>query len=181
MRALKIDEARIVLVKIIKFQGGFLTFFLKKYMKDAYVFRLQKKRIFFSTIIIISRAVTFSKKKIGSFGTCIGRFDKSNKFYFLISALNFFLKWTKFNSAFINDIGEKAFVFGKHLKKENLQQITRNIFSNEGVVIIAKNGCPLGFGEILKNSSELARISDKETVIINQADIGRYIRITNRI
>jgi 60S ribosome subunit biogenesis protein NIP7 len=177
MRVLKLDEARIILSKIIKFQGNFFKNFIKKQIEEFQLFRILKNRVFIASIILASRANSFGKKKIGSIGTCIGRFDKSEKFYFLIPALNFLTRSPKFNSIFINEAGEKCFTYGKHLKKNCLLKLTKDLNYNDGVIVLGKNEIPLGFGEIIKNSSEISRISDKETLIINQGDIGKYIRI----
>lgn len=177
MRILKLDEARIVLAKIIKFQGIFFKYFIKKHIQTSYVFRVLKKKIFFASIILISRSNSFTNKKIGSIGTCIGSFDRSNKFYFLIPALNFLTKFSKFNSIFINEVGEKFFTYGKHLKKIYLLKITKNLTHNDSVIVLGKNKIPLGLGEVIKDFLELSKISDKEIVIINQGDIGKYIRV----
>nr|UXY87810.1 ribosome biogenesis protein [Cryptomonas curvata] len=178
MRILKLDEARTILIKIIKFQGIFFKHFIKKHIQNFQVFRILKKRVFFASIIVISRANSFASKKIGSIGTCIGIFNKSSKFYFLISALNFLTKFSKFNSIFINETGEKIFTYGKHLKKIYIIKITKELTHNDGVIVLGKKKIPIGLGEIIKDFLELSKISDKETVIINQADVGKYIRIS---
>jgi 60S ribosome subunit biogenesis protein NIP7 len=180
MRVLKIDEARLIFTKIVKFQGIFFINFIKKRISELYLFRILKNRIFYASIILISRANSFSKKNIGSLGICIGRFDKSGKFYFLIPALNFLIKCPKFNSIIINEIGEKNFIYGRHLRKNFLSKIIKYLNRNDGVIIMGKDNFPLGLGEILKDSSDFLRISDKEIVIINQGDIGKYIRANTR-
>ena len=177
MRILKLDEARTILTKIIKFQGIFFKHFIKKHIQNFNVFRILKKKVFFASIIVVSRANSFENKKIGSIGTCIGSFDKSNRFYFLIPALSFLTKFSKFNSTFINDEGIKLFTYGNHLKKIYLSKITKKLTQNDGVIVFGKNKIPLGLGEVIKDFLEPSKISGNETVIINIADIGKYIRV----
>ena len=139
MRILKLDEARIVLCKMIKFQGIFFNNCIKKFIRIGQLFRFLKSRVFFASVVIVSRANSFTKKKIGSVGTCIGRFDKCDRFYFLIPALDFLTKSSKFNSIFINLAGEKIFTYGKHLKKNCLIKMTKNLTYSDGVIILNKN------------------------------------------
>jgi ribosome biogenesis protein Nip4 len=58
-----------------------------------------------------------------------------------------------------------------------LLKITKNLTHNDSVIVLGKNKIPLGLGEVIKDFLELSKISDKEIVIINQGDIGKYIRV----
>ena len=180
MRALTANEARIFIAKMIKFQGNFFLIFLKKKITKNYFFKLQNNRVFFSSFSVFSKALLFSKKKIASVGSCIGRFNNSLKFYLMISALNFFSKMSRKYSILIDKLGQRIFLYGNHLKKKNLLEMNRNLYSNDRVIVFGKNSSlPLGFGEIRKNSFEILIQQEKNIIMINQADIGQYIRINN--
>mmetsp|Transcript_27925 Transcript_27925/g.68116 ORF Transcript_27925/g.68116 Transcript_27925/m.68116 type:complete len:179 (-) Transcript_27925:2373-2909(-) len=176
MRELKFEEGRLFLSKLIKFQGQKILNFLKANLGFFKVFRLQKKRIFFCSFSLYVRATNFSKKKTGSLGICIGRFTKIKKFKFLISFVNLLLKNKNLLSVIINEHGEKVFLQGEHLSKENLIKISKKFSKNNCFLILNKKNIPLGFGESIKNSLFIEKTKKKDILIINQGDTGLYIR-----
>ncbi|AFP65440.1 ribosome biogenesis protein (nucleomorph) [Chroomonas mesostigmatica CCMP1168] len=177
MRELKIEEARLLLSKFVKFQGDSIRVFIKNFFFDSSVFRLQKNRIFFCSFILAVRALNFFKKKIGSIGTCIGRFTHSKKFQFLVPSLSLVIKNEKYLFAVTNSNGEKNFINGKHLKKDDVLRISKNLFRYDGIVVIGKNKFPIGFGEILKSTKIISTTKKKHLIITNHADIGKYTRL----
>jgi 60S ribosome subunit biogenesis protein NIP7 len=177
MRELKIEEARFLISKFIKFKGNKIFEFIKSIYFNFSLFRLQKNRIFFCASLLYYRAINFYKKNLGSIGSCIGRFTHSRKFYFLIPALNLLIKNQKFFSIFTNSMGEKQFIFGNNLKKEKILKLSKNIFESDGVILIGMNSLPIGFGESLKSTILLPKVKNCSLLVINHSDIGRYIRI----
>lgn len=176
MRELKIEEARIILGKIIKFQGQALTTFLKTNYFSFLVFKLQKKRLFFSSFSLFSRALNFSKKRVGSLGFCIGRFTRSKKFRFLIPFLNLLQKNKILLVGILHEKGEKLVLYGNHVNIKNIAKLSKNILKNDGLLFMNRNRIPLGFGEILKSGFLLAKCDQKIQVLVNQGDTGLYIR-----
>lgn len=176
MRELKIEEARFLLTRLVKYKGKKLINFLKVNFISFLVFKVQKNRIFFSSLFLYSRIFNFAKKRIGSFGICIGRFSHSRKLKFLIPFLNLLLKNKGVFSAVLNGEGEKSFLFGKHVEKKNVSKISKNIFKNDGIVLFSKNKIPIGFGETLKSIVFIAKFDSKMILFINQGDTGLYVR-----
>jgi 60S ribosome subunit biogenesis protein NIP7 len=86
------------------------------------------------------------------------------------------IKNERFFSAFTNYIGEKGFIFGSNLKKETILKISKNAIENDGIILIGVNNLPIGFGELIQSSICISRIKNRSLLIINQGDIGRYIR-----
>jgi len=176
MRELKTEEARILLSKLVKFKGKKLVNFLKINFFSFLVFKIQKKRIFFSSLSLYSRIFNFSKKRIGSFGICVGRFSHSKKLKFLIPLLNMLLKYKGLFSAFLKTEGEKSFLFGKHVEKKNVSKLSKNVFKNDGIVLFNKNKIAIGFGEALKSIVFIPKLDLRRILFVNQGDTGLYVR-----
>ncbi|AEA38983.1 ribosome biogenesis protein (nucleomorph) [Cryptomonas paramecium] len=177
MRVLKKDEMRILFTKIVKFQKNFFFMFVKNCIKIFFSFRIIKRKVFFVRNTVMCRGVLFYKKNLMSLGTCIGNFNRFDCFYFFVTALNFLNSLSNFNFVIIKNFEENSFIKGKHLKKFQLSSITRQLSSNDGVLVFNENNLLLGFGEIVKNFSQVQVISKNHIVIINQGDIGKYVRI----
>jgi len=64
MRVLLKEELRLILIKLVKYQGEEFLDFFKNNLLFKYSFRLQRGRIFYSSIINISKAGNFLKKKL---------------------------------------------------------------------------------------------------------------------
>lgn len=61
----------------------------------VYCFRLQKDRVFYASERIIKLAATIGRDQLMSFGTCIGKFTKTQKFRLHITALEFLAPYAK--------------------------------------------------------------------------------------
>jgi len=164
------------LSKTIKFQGDKLVNFIEKKVYSQEFFRLQKNRVFILSFFLEGRAITFSKKKIASAGICIGCFSHSGKIRFLIPVLGNLVLENKENSVILSSKGESKFIFGNHPQKENILKISKSLRKNDGVIFFGPNGIRLGFGEIFRDASFLNLNWKKKILIINQGDIGKYIR-----
>ena len=122
------------------------------------------------------RATNFSKKNLGSIGICIGRFTKIKKFKILIPFINLLLKYKNLLSVVLKENGEKIFLEGKHIGKENIKKISKKFSKNDCLLILNQRNIPLGLGECRKNSFFLKNSKKKDILILNQGDTGLYIR-----
>jgi 60S ribosome subunit biogenesis protein NIP7 len=72
--------------------------------------------------------------------------------------------------------GEQTFLYGNHVLKGHLARITENTPQNAGVVILSISDIPLGFGVCMKSTVQCRELDPMHVVVINQADVGEYLR-----
>ena len=84
-------------------------------------------------------------------------------------------KYAKFK-VWVKPNGEQTFLYGNHVLKGHLARITENTPANHGVVIFSISDIPLGFGMCMKTPQEARNSDPTQVVVINQADVGEYLR-----
>lgn len=178
MRVLLKEELRLILIKLVKYQGEEFLDFFKNNLLFKYSFRLQRGRIFYSSIINISKAGNFLKKKIATLGTCIGRLTKSGKFFILIPFQIFTENLDKRKFVSLTNKGEAAFTYGSNVTRYMIHEVSNSLKKGDGVVLKGLHGVVLGLGELMKSEAFMKVSNEREVVIINHADIGSYIRLT---
>jgi 60S ribosome subunit biogenesis protein NIP7 len=177
MRVLLKEEIRLFLIKVVKYQGDEIIDFLKDNKFTNCTYRLQRGRIFYSSYSIIAKAGNFLKNKIGSIGICIGRFSKTGKFFILIPGEVLMEKILKKKIVPLTLKGEKIFLYGSHLSKDMIHEISNNLKKGDGIVLKGMNGLIIGLGELLKSIIFVKISRQKEMLLLNHADIGCYIRL----
>jgi 60S ribosome subunit biogenesis protein NIP7 len=60
--------------------------------------------------------------------------------------------------------------------KGHLARITENTPSNTGVVVFSITDITLGFGMCMKTTQQCRDLDPTQVVVINQADVGEYLR-----
>ena len=76
----------------------------------------------------------------------------------------------------VKPAGEQTFLYGNHILKGHLARITENTPQNIGVVVLSLNDVPLGFGTCMKSTLQCKDLDPTQVVVINQADVGEYLR-----
>jgi 60S ribosome subunit biogenesis protein NIP7 len=90
----------------------------------------------------------------------------------LLSSLALHKCWLKSNN-------EMGYLYGNHLLKSNILKLSDNIMENNGIIVYTHNNLPLGFGNSTKNLLDLKSLDLQSIIIINQADLGIYLRNEN--
>lgn len=171
MRPLTNEETKIVFEKLTKYIGGKLKFLLERDDK-TFVFRLHRNRVFYCDENLLKYAGHFEKKKLISFGTCIGKFTKSSKFRLHISALGILSKFAKYK-VWVKPGGEQSFLYGNHILKTHIARITEDAPQYSGIVVYNINDLPLGFGTTGKSTLQIKETDPTSTIVFNQADVGK--------
>ncbi len=65
--------------------------------------------------------------------------------------------------------------------KGHLARITENTPANIGVVIFSITDIPIGFGVCMKTTQQCRDLDPTQVVVINQADVGEYLRSEEEI
>lgn len=105
----------------------------------------------------------------------MGKFSKSNKFKFYITALSYLAPYAQYK-VWLKPSCEQQFLYGNHVPKSGLGRITENTPKYQGVVVYSMNDLPLGFGVSARSTAECKAADPLSTVCFHQADIGEYIR-----
>jgi 60S ribosome subunit biogenesis protein NIP7 len=173
MRPLTDEETKIVFEKLAKYIGGKLKFLIERDDK-TYVFRLHRNRVFYCDENLLKYAGHFEKKKLISFGTCIGKFTKTSKFRIHISAMGILSKFAKYK-VWVKPGGEQSFLYGNHVLKTHIARITEDTPQYSGIVVYNINDLPLGFGTSGKSTLQIKEADPTSTIVFNQADVGMTI------
>ena len=120
-------------------------------------------------------AANISRDLLITAGTSFGKFTKSGKFKLQITCLDFLSKYAKYK-VWVKPTGEQTFLYGNHVLKGHLARITENTPANTGVVIYSITDIPLGFGVCMKTTAQCRDLDPTAVVVINQADVGEYLR-----
>ena len=172
MRPLTDAETKLVFEKLAKYIGGKLKYLVEREDK-IYVFRLHRNRVFYCDENLLKYAGHFEKKKLVSFGTCIGKFTKTSKFRIHISALGLISKFAKYK-VWVKPGGEQSFLYGNHILKTHIARITEDAPQYSGICIYNINDLPLGFGTTGKSTLQIKEADPHSTIVFNQSDVGNY-------
>ncbi|KAK2192819.1 hypothetical protein NP493_22g05011 [Ridgeia piscesae] len=115
------------------------------------------------------------KDELISFGTCFGKFTKTQKFRLHITALEFLAPYAKYK-IWVKSSAEQQFLYGHHIMKSGLGRITEGTTQYQGVVVYSMNDLPLGFGVAAKSTQECRQADPMTIVCFHQADVGEFIR-----
>ena len=179
MRPLTEDETKTFFGKLAKFLGSNIKFLIDR-EDGEYVFRLHKDRVYYINSEVLKMASHIGKDELIGAGTCFGKFTKTKKFKLHITCLDYLAKYAKYK-VWVKPNGEQTFLYGNHVLKGHLARITENTPSNTGVVIFSITDIPLGFGVCMKTTSQCRDLDPTQVVVINQADVGEYLRSEEEI
>lgn len=174
MRPLTDEETKLVFDKLIKYIGKKIAYMIEN-QDTTFVFRLHRNRVYYCDEEMLKFIGHFSRKKLISFGTCIGKFTKTGKFRIHIMSLEYLSKYANYK-IWLKPTGEQLFLYGHHVIKSHIERITEETPIHSGVVIYNIKDVPLGFGTTAKSALELKDCDPTQTIVYNQADIGEYLR-----
>jgi 60S ribosome subunit biogenesis protein NIP7 len=175
MRPLTNEETKLVFEKLVKYIGQKLKVMIERDDRP-HVLRLHRNRVFYCDEELVKYAGHFEKKKLLSFGTCLGKFTKSGKFRVHITALDYMSKFAKYK-VWLKPGGEQSFLYGNHVLKSHIARISEDTGKNSGIVVYNVNDLPLGFGTSAKSTLEIKDADPTSTIVFNQADVGEYLRV----
>jgi 60S ribosome subunit biogenesis protein NIP7 len=179
MRPLTEDETKTFFGKLAKFLGSNIKFLIER-EDGEYVFRLHKDRVYYINSEVLKMAAHIGKDELVGAGTCFGKFTKTKKFKLHITCLEYLAKYAKFK-VWVKPNGEQTFLYGNHVLKGHLARITENTPANIGVVIFSITDIPIGFGVCMKTTQQCRDLDPTQVVVINQADVGEYLRSEEEI
>ena len=175
MRPLTDEETKLVFEKLVKYIGKKITYIVDN-EENNFVFRLHKNRVYYCNEEMIKFVINFEKKKLISFGTCLGKFTKTGKFRLNITALDYLAKYAQYK-IWLKPNGEQLYLYGHHVIKSHIERISEDTPVHAGVVIFNIKDVPLGFGTTAKSAMDLKNAEPNNIVVYNQADIGEYLRV----
>jgi len=113
------------------------------------------------------------------FGLYLGNF-KGTQFNLSMEGMSELVKAGGVSSNWVklNEDGEKSFLYGQDIKKEDLQAVSaRGITHDRGICIVmnAMGEC-LGIGKLEADDHTLRRVSDTDVLVSNIVDKGMYLR-----
>ena len=175
MRPLTDEETKLVFEKLVKYIGKKITYMVDN-EETNFIFRLHKNRVYYCDEEMIKFVIHFDKKKLISFGTCLGKFTKTGKFRLNITALDYLAKYAQYK-IWLKPNGEQLHLYGHHVIKSHIERISEDTPVHAGVVIYNIKDVPLGFGTTAKSAMDLKNAEPNNIVVYNQADIGEYLRV----
>ena len=174
MRVLTDEETKTFFDKLAKFLGSNIKFLIDREDGD-FVFRLHSMRVYYINAEVLKMATHVGKDELVTAGTCFGKFTKTGKFKLNITALDTLAKYAKYK-VWVKPNGEQTFLYGNHILKGHLARITENTPQNTGVVVFSISDIPLGFGVCMKTTQQCRDLDPTQVVVINQSDVGEYLR-----
>ena len=94
MRPLTDEETEKLFRKLSHYIGDIFRLLIDR--EDGnYCFRYHRDRVYYCNEELMKQAACISRKELFSFGTCIGKFTKSQKFFLLITALDYLAPYAK--------------------------------------------------------------------------------------
>ena len=136
---------------------------------------MHKDKIYYIPVNLLKFINHAGFDEIISAGTCFGKFTKTKRFRISITCLDYLAKYAK-HKVWIKPAGEQAFVYGKNVIRMHLAKITENTATNSNVVVLSLADIPLGFGVTAKSTDECKDLPPTSLIVINQSDIGEYLR-----
>ncbi|XP_062069686.1 60S ribosome subunit biogenesis protein NIP7 homolog [Lepus europaeus] len=119
----------------------------------TYCLRLHNDRVYYMSEKILQMAANISRDKLVSLQICFGKLTKTYKFQLHITVLDYLAPHTKYKM-WIKPVTEQSFLYGNHVLKPGLGQITENISQYQGVVMNSMVDIPLGFGVAAKSTQD---------------------------
>lgn len=141
----------------------------------TYCFREHRDRVYYVSEKILKMAETFGPDRLICVGTCFGKFSKTNKLKFHITALNYLAPYAQYK-VWVKQSFEQQYLYGNHIPKSGLGRITENCPQYQGVVVYSMSDLPLGFGVTARSTMDCKMADPLANVCFHQSDIGEYIR-----
>jgi len=174
MRPLTDEETQRFFQKLSQYIGDNVRLLIER-DDGTYCFRFHRDRVYYCHQKLMKHAGCIGRKQLHAFGTCLGKFTKSGKFFLHITALDYLTPYAK-RKIWLKPNAEQQFLYGNNIPKSGVGRMGEGIEANQGVVIYNMADLPLGFGISSKSTTECRRADTTALVLLHQTDIGEYIR-----
>lgn len=175
MRQLTDEEAKTLFIKLSNYLGENTQLLLEN-KENPIVFRILHEKVYMIPVSLLKFAQNFGNSELRNFGTLMGKFSKTKKFRLNITSLSILNKYA-LRKVWLKQNGESHFIYGNHALKAHVARMSEGIKQNDGVIVYNINDIPLGFGVLSKSPESLNDLMPTAIVVINQSDIGEYLRI----
>ncbi|KAH0840975.1 hypothetical protein AYO21_11351 [Fonsecaea monophora] len=179
MRPLTDVETQTLFTKLANYTGRSLTQLIAPSDSSdndgRYVFRLHESRVYYVRLSIANLATSIARDNLLSLGTCIGKFTKTGKFRLHITALDVIAPHARYK-LWIKPNGEMPFLYGGNVVKAHVGRWSEDCPEHSGVVILAMDDTPLGFGVTARSTAEARKLEPTSIVAFRQGDVGEYLR-----
>lgn len=170
MRILKPEEETKVKAKLQYYIGDNIDDLLK-----TYELRLNNQRVFLVSKELLKASSQIGRDHIITCGITLGKITKTNNFRITITSLHTLHKYALYK-VWIKTSAEMNYLYGNNSLKSHIQKISESIPMNAGVFVFNQHQIPLGFGVMALSPNSYAKARNGDSVILNQADTGEYIR-----
>ncbi|BFF93024.1 60S ribosome subunit biogenesis protein NIP7 homolog [Drosophila madeirensis] len=174
MKRLSDERAKILFEKLNKYIGTNVTQLIDR-PDGTYCFREMRDRVYYVSERILKLSECFSGKQLVSVGTCFGKFSKTNKLKFHITALYYLAPYAQ-HKVWVKPSFEQQYLYGNNVPKSGLARITENAGQYQGVVVYSMSDLPLGFGVLARSTTDCKTADPLTAVCYHQSDLGEYIR-----
>ncbi|EEH20315.1 hypothetical protein PABG_02574 [Paracoccidioides brasiliensis Pb03] len=186
MRALTETETKTLFTKLANYTGRSLNNLIAPHStsttrdgepsaNDRHVFRLHGSRVYYVRLSIANLATSVPRDRLLSLGTCIGKFTKTGKFRLHITALDVIAPHARYR-VWVKPNGEMPFLYGGNIVKAHVGRWSEDCPEHSGIVVLAMDDTPLGFGVTARSTAEARRLDPTGITTFRQADIGEYLR-----
>ncbi len=142
---------------------------------DRHVFRLHESRVYYVRLSLANLATSIARDHLLSLGTCVGKFTKTGKFRMHITALDVIAPHARYR-LWVKPNGEMPFLYGGNVVKAHVGRWSDDCPEHSGVVILAMDDTPLGFGVTARSTAEARKLDPTAVVAFRQGDVGEYLR-----
>ncbi|KAI6241422.1 60S ribosome subunit biogenesis protein NIP7-like protein [Aphelenchoides fujianensis] len=109
-----------------------------------YCFRFHRDRVYYANEKLMRVAAVVERKQLISFGTCLGKFTKSGKFFLHITALDYLAPYAKWR-VWLKPAAEQQFLYGNNILKSGVGRMTEGTEARQGADL----------GEYIRNEAAL--------------------------
>ncbi|KEF59958.1 60S ribosome subunit biogenesis protein nip7 [Exophiala aquamarina CBS 119918] len=184
MRPLTDVETQTLFTKLANYTGRSLTQLIAPEgdssgndttSNDRSVFRLHESRVYYVRLSLANLATSIARDNLLSLGTCVGKFTKTGKFRLHITALDVIAPHARYK-LWVKPNGEMPFLYGGNVVKAHVGRWSEDCPEHSGIVILAMDDTPLGFGVTARSTAEARKLDPTSVVAFRQGDVGEYLR-----
>ena len=177
MRPLTDEEFEVFFKKLQKYIGENIKYLLDSDTEgEQFVFRIIRNKVYYLSTSLLKQCSVFGKDQLLHAGTLIGQFTKNRKFRLAITSLLILAKYAKVK-VWLKNSGEQNYLYGNHALKAHVARVSDNGTKHGGVIVMSLADVPLGFGVLCKGALEFKQSDPTAIMVINQADLGEYLRV----
>jgi 60S ribosome subunit biogenesis protein NIP7 len=146
----------------------------------AWTFQQHHQRVYYLRESLAKMCKPFAYKLLLSAGVCMGKFTKKGRFFVHITALPILAPFALYK-VWVKPSAELPFLYGQHILKEGVENMTEGTPRNAGVIVFNKDNLAIGLGVALQSSVSLRLAHPTIMAVARQGDLGEYLRGENTI